>query len=137
MQHNLDMSEKDVAAKLKEKNRSILWKPISDKFGVGTPDRCGKWRKQKGGEFWAELKFIKKLPVRGCKVGLKKKQAGWLEEWKENCGNCVLIVGIESENKVALFFDGFRKISSDGLMREQFDLVAYDEVSGILRKYFS
>lgn len=129
------MSEKDVAAKLKDKARGILWKAISDKFGVGTPDRACKLR-QSGVMFWAELKHIKQLPKRNCKVGLKHKQAAWLTEWQEDGGNCCLIVGVGSENKVAVFFGSYGRISREGVMREEFSLVGYSEVENLLKTRF-
>lgn len=128
------MAEKDVAARLKEKNRDILWKPVSDKFGVGTPDRVGKFKGAAGEVFWAELKYLKELPKNSCKVGLKPKQASWLQEWQDAGGHSFLLIGIESCKKVAIFCKDFRRISHEGISREEYDLVDYEDVGkNILR----
>lgn len=123
--------EKDVAAKLKAKNTDILWKATSDKYGVGTPDRAAILRGT-GEVFWVELKFLRALPKKRCKVGLKPKQAAWLQEWKENGGDAFLIVGVGSD-KVSVFEDGFKSIAFDGVSREDFNLINYEQVTSVLR----
>lgn len=129
------MSEADVARKLKQKNISILWKPTPDRFGTGIPDRACKFR-HSGTMFWSELKFLKCLPKTRCKIGLKKAQASWLAEWQNDGGNCCLIIGVASENKVALVFDDYKRIAAEGMLRGEFSLVGYSEVENILKTRF-
>ena len=127
------MSEADAASKLKQENPEFLWKPISDKFGAGTPDRCVLWR-GRSEVFWIELKFIQKLPKTNCKVGLKHKQAGWLEEWKANSGRSLLIVAVGESKKVAVFKENFRSIALNGIARENYELINYSDVSRVLKE---
>ena len=126
------MSEALVAKKLKKNNPQMLIKNISDKFGEGTPDRCCKWKDSEK-VIWIELKHIKPIPKKKCKIGLKAKQAAWLEEWKEWGGSSFVLVGIKSENAVAIFENDFRTIQLCGVKREKFHLIPYDKVSDYLR----
>lgn len=129
------MNEAGVASKIKEKNPAWLIKPISDKFGYGTPDRI-LLLKASGCVVWAELKFLKELPKNRCKVGLKPKQGAFLREWSEQGGNSCLIIGIGKLNKVAIFFEGFSKIANEGVEREEFLLVDYSSIGRILKERF-
>lgn len=129
------MDEAGVAAKLKEKNRQFLIKSVSDKFGYGTPDRILLLKGQ-GSVIWAELKFLKALPKNHCKVGLKKKQGAFLAEWAEEGGNSCLIIGVASEKKVVVVTDGFRRIALEGMKREEFVMIGYEEVGQFLKDKF-
>lgn len=129
------MNEVWVAAKLKEKNRQFLVKPISDKYGVGTPDRILLLR-GKGDVVWAELKFLRSLPKNHSKVGLHKKQAGFLSEWSREGGNSCLIVGIGDEDKAAIFYNDFSRISIEGVKRDEFLLVSWECVGEQLKQRF-
>lgn len=128
------MAERDVAAKLREKNPSVLWKPISDKFGVGTPDRCCKFKHQNGFVFWVEIKFIRQLPKSSCKVGLKMKQGAWLKEWQSYGGNAFLIVGVASERKIAIFNQDFPRIATQGIERSEFNMINYEDASATIKR---
>ena len=124
------MAEKHVAEKLKKCSPRLLWKPISDKYGVGTPDRAILVRGV-GISSFGELKHLKQAPITKCKCGLKSHQARWLQEWKDNGGSCFLIIGV-GKDKVAIFANGFIDIFKNGLCREQFDLINYEEVESKL-----
>ena len=126
------MSEADVASRLREKNPEFLWKPVSDKFGAGTPDRCVLWRGV-GKVAWGELKHLESIPKRKCKVKLKPKQAAWLEEWKKEGGFSFLVVGFKKERKVAIFFSDFRRICFEGLKVEEIELINYEDVTNKLK----
>ena len=124
------MAEKHVARKLKDNSPHLLWEAISDKYGVGTPDRCVLAR-GKGLVAWIELKYLKQAPSTKCKCGLKGVQAQWLQRWQENGGTSLLIVGVGSD-KVSIFSDGFIDIYKNGIMREQFELINYEEAESKL-----
>jgi hypothetical protein len=129
------VSEELLSQHLKKNNKDMLWKNISDKYGEGTPDRAFKFRNLSD-VFFAELKFIKSLPQKKKKVGLRKKQAAWLEEWQEWGGRALLIVGVGDEKAVAIFDDGFYDIATKGIDRESFNLIPYDEVSKFIREKY-
>lgn len=112
------MSEAKSAAKLKKENPRILIKNVSDKFGEGTPDRCILMDRQ-GEVVWAELKYLEKLPRKKKKIGLKPKQASWLEEWKRRGGTAVVVAAIGELNKVAVIPCNFKSIQTDGATREE------------------
>jgi len=124
-------NEKHVALKLREKNPCLLLKQTPDKFGTGVPDRLGLLRGTTF-VFVAELKFIKQLPKHHCKVGLKRQQARWMSEWKDNGGNAFLIVGVK--DKVAIFKERFNKIFSVGIDLQDFNLINYEDVAAELQK---
>lgn len=126
------MAEKDVAEKLKKYNPAILWKPVSDKFGVGTPDRACKF-KSEDIMFWAELKEIKHLPKKSCKIGLKSKQAAFLAEWSDFGGNSCVIVGVRSLKKVSVLFGDFMRVYEHGMNIEDFNLIDYSKLTSLLR----
>lgn len=129
------MNEVGMAARLKEKNRQWLWVPTPDKFGTGIPDRILLLKGQ-GSVVWAELKFLRSLPKRSCKVGLRKKQAAFLGEWSREGGKSCLIVGVGDENKVAMFWDDFSRIAIEGVGREEFELIRYEDVGRLLKERF-
>jgi hypothetical protein len=116
-------NEKDAAALLSRENPEILLRQTPDKFGIGVPDRIGL-KRGTGWTFVAELKFLKQLPVRSCKVGLKKKQAQWLQSWKDSGGYAFLVVCLP--DRIAVFCDRFLEIFQDGVRREQFFCVPYE-----------
>jgi hypothetical protein len=123
-------NEKDASALLARKNPQFMLKQMPDKFGTGIPDRLGKKR----GSCWtfvAELKFLKKLPAKSCKVGLKKKQAQWLQNWRNDGGNAFLIVCLP--DCVAVFCDRFLEIFTAGVRRDEFNCVAYDELASQIK----
>ena len=122
------MSEARVTEKLRKANPEWLWKPISDKFGAGTPDRCVLWR-GRGKVAWGEAKCLETLPKRSCKVNLKPRQAAWLEEWQQNGGFSFLVIGFEEQNKVAMFFSDFSRIAHQGVLLEEIELIAYEDVT--------
>lgn len=130
------MNEAGVAAKLKEKNPGWLWEPVADRWGSGIPDRLVMLRGV-GKVAVVELKCLQSLPKRSCRVGLKGKQAGWLERWVKEGGSGALIIGVTKERKVAVVVDGFRRIASEGMKREEFDLVRYEDVGTILKSLVS
>lgn len=122
------MSEAKLAAKLKEKNPQILWKAISDKFGVGTPDRCIKFKGDSNAVWWVELKFLKKTPLRSCKVGLKPKQASWLEEWSNWNGNSAVIIGFGDQKGIHIVFNDFKKLCHVGLEKSEIEIIDHNLV---------
>lgn len=124
------MTEKFVTSKVKEKSRNIHWEPLSDKYGYGTPDRIFKFL-QLAKVGLAEFKFIKRMPVRKKRIGLKGKQARWLADWKKIGGHAYVIVGIG--NKVAIFNDHFKRIAKDGVEACDFALIDYEDVEKWLR----
>lgn len=126
------VSEKDVTSKVKDKTKNMHWEPLSDKYGYGTPDRVFKfkWGEKVG---FAEFKFIKHLPVRKKRIGLKGKQARWLATWKALGGNAYVIVGVGA-GKIAIFNDKFKSIAKDGVEACDFVLIGYDEVETYLRQ---
>ena len=127
------MSEADVAVRLKKSNVGLKIKPVADKFGSGIPDRIAKFR-DSSDVWFLELKFLKRLPKVSCKVGLKKKQAGWCEDWSGWGGRCAVVVGVSEENGIAVFFGDFMDIATNGIRRQDFKIIRYDELSSELRK---
>lgn len=131
--HNVFMSEKNLANKLEKKNPNLLWKHISDKFGVGTPDRC-LLSKSSSDVYWTELKFLTKLPKKKCKIGIRPKQAAWLEQWNKYGGSGFVIVGFGDSDKVCILHKDFVKVLSEGIEIGEIELIEINSVEEKIRE---
>lgn len=55
-----------------------------------------------------------------------------MENWQANGGLAFLILGIG--NKISIIETNFKKIFSEGLQREEFNLIDYEDVAAELQK---
>lgn len=128
------MSEKQVGEKLAKHSPRFLWKASADKYGYGTPDRCVLERGQ-GKVLQIELKHVGGLPKRKSKIkGFKPRQAQWLDEWARNGGLSLLAVGI-GDDKVAFFTERFVDMCREGVERDRYDLMNYNQAEEFLLSY--
>lgn len=126
------MLEKDAANKIKRSTVGLRWKPLSDKYGQGIPDRVFTVI----GVGWVgfvELKAIGSVPARRKKVGLKGYQARWLQEHKDDGGNSFLIIAVGSD-KILIVKENFVDVAKFGIEKKDFNLINYSEVEAELKK---
>lgn len=116
------MSEAKMWNKLQKNSKSglICWKVLSDKYGVGIPDRTFILSRSDKFTGFVELKWIKEWPVTGSagtSIGLRREQALWLEDWCKHGGNAFVLLGIGKENLV-FFKKDFMGLSKNGITRD-------------------
>lgn len=127
----MDMAEKDVTTKIKKLSKRLIWEPLADKYGYGTPDRCFLDLDSLRVGF-CEFKFIPCLPLRSKKVGLKPRQARWLSDWRAGGGLAFLVIGVT--DKVAIFPDDFYRIAEKGINRNEFELIDFKDFEAKMKE---
>jgi penicillin-binding protein-related factor A (putative recombinase) len=74
------------------------------------------------------------MPKRKCKIGIKPKQAAWLEQWNNFGGLGVVIVGFGDCEKICILHKDFVKVLSEGMEVGEIELIEMNSVEEKIRE---